>query len=98
MEENSNNLQSESPEDKNDIVNSKGESKVSSTPNLDNDNNTEDKFNYQTTLRREMHSGPPPDASTLQAYNEICPGAADRIIAMAEKQQDIVSKKCGINR
>jgi uncharacterized membrane protein len=33
------------------------------------------------------HSGPLPDPDTLFQYNEIAPGAADRIIAMAEREQ-----------
>ncbi len=35
-----------------------------------------------------LHIGPLPDPATLRAYDEICPGAADRIISMAEKQAD----------
>lgn len=34
------------------------------------------------------HMGPIPDPMTLQKYEQICPGAADRIISMAEKQSD----------
>ena len=41
-------------------------------------------------------SGPIPDASQLERYDMVCPGAADRIITMAEKQskhrQDIEKK------
>lgn len=34
-----------------------------------------------------LHSGPLPDPLTLQQYNEIVPGAAERILQMAEKEQ-----------
>ena len=41
-------------------------------------------------LRREVvrasFSGPLPHPSTLKGYEQICPGAADRIIKMAENQ------------
>ncbi len=34
-----------------------------------------------------MHySGPLPPATELNAYNQICPGSADRLITMAEQQ------------
>ena len=32
-------------------------------------------------------SGPLPPPSLLKGYEEVCPGSADRIITMAEKQQ-----------
>lgn len=32
------------------------------------------------------YAGPIPDANQLSKYEQACPGAADRIIAMAEKQ------------
>ena len=35
----------------------------------------------------EAHSGPLPDPSSLQKYNDVLPGAAERIIHMAEQQQ-----------
>jgi len=38
-------------------------------------------------VKQESFSGPLPHPRHLQAYNEILPGAADRIIAMAEKEQ-----------
>lgn len=34
------------------------------------------------------HSGPIPDPENLARYNEIIPNGADRIMTMAEKQQD----------
>ncbi|MGI9305113.1 MAG: DUF2335 domain-containing protein [Gammaproteobacteria bacterium] len=35
----------------------------------------------------QRYAGPIPPASELKAYDEIVPGAADRIIKMAEKEQ-----------
>lgn len=37
--------------------------------------------------QRRSHSGPLPDPSTLVEYNNAVPDAAERIIQMAEKQQ-----------
>ena len=34
------------------------------------------------------HSGPLPDAETITQYNAVIPNGADRIMQMAEKQQD----------
>ena len=39
-------------------------------------------------IRSEMYSGPIPSPEALARYEEIQPGAADRIIKMAEKQQE----------
>lgn len=39
-------------------------------------------------IRGEMYSGPIPPPEALARYEEIQPGAADRIIKMAEKQQE----------
>ena len=36
-----------------------------------------------------FHSGPLPDPADFQAYEETCPGAADRILSMAENDQAI---------
>jgi len=33
-----------------------------------------------------LHSGPLPDPADFQAYEDTCPGAADRILAMAENE------------
>jgi len=35
-----------------------------------------------------VRSGPIPDAGQLEHYERICPGLADRIISMAEKQSE----------
>lgn len=41
----------------------------------------------QVAVSREYrHSGPIPDPYTLQLYEDTVPGAAERIIAMAERQ------------
>ena len=39
-------------------------------------------------MRSEMYSGPIPPPEALARYEEIQPGAADRILTMAEKQQE----------
>lgn len=38
----------------------------------------------------EIHSGPLPNPETLRKYDEVLPGTAERIIAMAEKEQNHV--------
>lgn len=35
-----------------------------------------------------MHSGPLPDPQSLSSYDQLIPNGADRIMKMAEKQQD----------
>ena len=39
----------------------------------------------RVTITRQKHSGPLPPAVELQAYDNVLPGAADRIVAMAER-------------
>lgn len=39
-------------------------------------------------VRNTLHVGPIPDPETLSRYEQITPGACDRIITMAEKEQD----------
>ena len=39
-------------------------------------------------MRSELYSGPIPPPEALARYEEIQPGAADRILKMAEKQQE----------
>lgn len=49
------------------------------------------KFEFLRSLSvtlMKYHSGPLPPAEDLQLYNEIIPNGADRIMKMAEKQQD----------
>lgn len=40
----------------------------------------------EVSVAAYSHSGPIPDPMTLEGYNRIVPGAADRIIRMAEEQ------------
>ena len=39
--------------------------------------------------RHASFSGPLPPPSILEDYDRVCPGAADRIIKMAEKEQKV---------
>lgn len=39
-----------------------------------------------TSTQTMIHQGPIPDPMTLRGYEDICPGAADRILKMAENQ------------
>ena len=39
-------------------------------------------------IRQEIYSGPLPHPEHLGKYDEICPGAADRIITVFEKQSE----------
>ena len=48
-------------------------------------NNQQDK-QVQVTRQEVSYSGPIPPAEQLRQYEDICEGAADRILAMAEKQ------------
>lgn len=41
-----------------------------------------------TMVHLRSHSGPLPDAETLIQYNSVIPDGADRIMKMAEKQQE----------
>jgi uncharacterized membrane protein len=41
-----------------------------------------------TMIQERSHSGPLPDAETLIKYNSIIPDGAERIMKMAEKQQE----------
>ncbi len=46
-------------------------------------------ISYGVEVREyEAHSGPLPSPDVLKAYDDIVPGAAERIIRMAEKQLD----------
>lgn len=40
------------------------------------------------TMVRRVHSGPLPAPETYAQYDEVHPGAAERILRMAEKEQD----------
>lgn len=41
----------------------------------------------QILISQRSHSGPLPDPQDLEQYNNVLPGAAERIVAMAEKEQ-----------
>ena len=41
---------------------------------------------FITNIETTAYHGPLPPPTYLDAYNKVLPGAADRIIAMAEKQ------------
>ena len=41
-----------------------------------------------TLIQEKSHSGPLPDSETLIQYNSVIPNGADRIMKMAEKQQE----------
>lgn len=48
---------------------------------------TQDPTNGSRVVRKaSIYSGPLPAPETLAAYEQILPGAADRVIAMAERQ------------
>ena len=59
-----------------------------------------------TTLTSREHSGPLPDPETLHGYNQLIPNGADRVMIMAEKNQEhrhqlqktVVDKKLSHNR
>ena len=44
----------------------------------------------KVALHAEMYGGPIPQAQELAKYEEVRPGAADRLITMAEKDQNAV--------
>ena len=43
---------------------------------------------YQFSIKESFHSGPIPDAESLKEYDETIPDGANRIMIMAEKQQE----------
>lgn len=56
-------------------------------PNLSPKDNSKRISTTELTVMERSFSGPLPPPETLSKYNEILPGAAERIVAMAEKQQ-----------
>lgn len=42
---------------------------------------------FRLMQRHELYSGPLPSADQFQGYEDACPGSADRILEMAEKEQ-----------
>ena len=55
--------------------------------NLDQLNGSNNGRNAHIAVRQMVRSGPIPSPDDLRSYEDVCPGAADRIIAMAEKEQ-----------
>ena len=49
-----------------------------------------------TVTHAQFHSGPLPEAAELQRYDDVVPGAAHRIITMAEKEQQF--RHAGVRR
>ncbi|KAF2515080.1 DUF2335 domain-containing protein [Flavobacterium salilacus subsp. salilacus] len=45
-------------------------------------------INKAVSITAKHHSGPLPDSETMIEYNSVIPNGADRIMIMAEKQQD----------
>jgi uncharacterized membrane protein len=56
------------------------------TPSNNNSNPPTKKRVARISATARMYSGPIPPADELIKYEQVCPGAADRIIAMAESQ------------
>lgn len=55
------------------------------------DQHTNSKTSAEITphsIKAMQFKGPVPDPETLQEYENICPGFANRLITMAEKEQD----------
>src|SRR3989344_3489230 len=48
--------------------------------------NLQSNSDRELRIERNYHSGPLPAPETLQKYNQILPGLADRIVKMAENQ------------
>lgn len=46
-----------------------------------------DREDTKIIAARKFYSGPIPDPLTLQQYEQVLPGSADRILTMAEKEQ-----------
>ena len=62
-------------------------------PNVFDGINARKKVELLQTFRKvsvveKHHSGPLPDSDTIIAYDSVIPNGADRIMIMAEKQQD----------
>lgn len=64
---------------------------ISKSPNLPIRSNSEHPPKNSMEVRK-IHIGPLPDPETLRRYDDLLPGTAERIITMAEKEQDHVHK------
>lgn len=60
----------------------KGSSFSSSVPSLPQKQNPP----LRAALQRAFYSGPIPSAAELERYEQVCPGLADRLVNMAERQ------------
>lgn len=58
------------------------------TPVLRPDKKGEAERVIATIVQQKLHVGPLPPPEDLAQYDQACPGAAERIIAMAERQAD----------
>lgn len=54
--------------------------------------------NGHLLVQQQLRVGPLPDSEELARYDEIVPGAAERIIAMAEKEQAFAHEQSKKNR
>ncbi|WP_287130063.1 DUF2335 domain-containing protein [Candidatus Cyanaurora vandensis] len=72
------------PEDANDIIRTNTELSSSESENPEV-SDVDSKRSLQATFYR---SGPLPDANQIRQYEQIYPGAAEKIFRMAEKEQD----------
>jgi len=59
---------------------------AATTEVIDADSIEEESSLHTTTLRARMHAGPLPSPETLSGYENVLPGAAERIFKMAETQ------------
>lgn len=57
-------------------------------PEVLNEHQLQPNKKQNVTIRRitSIHEGPLPDPETFEKYDKVCPGAADRILTMAEEQ------------
>ena len=67
------------------MSNKNKQKRTSNGNNLLNGNNLANR-EVSVTKAEYHHSGPMPDPMTLQRYEDIIPGAAERILVMAEEQ------------
>ena len=49
-------------------------------------NRTSSAIAQQQTIVQHQYSGPIPPPDALKGYEDVCPGSADRILAMAERE------------
>lgn len=49
--------------------------------------NTKKQSQSIQVAQQKFYSGPIPDPDSLQKYEDVCPGFAERLMSMAEKEQ-----------